>query len=286
MTSAYIRQSLPSTAELPCSDDIPVDNEDQNLIPNLLLLLLTHLWADRADWFFGVDMAIYHTTGVSPRVPAVPDAFLSLGVERLKDGETRSSYAVWEEQGVVPIFALEVVSQTPGAEYEKKRDLYAKLGVLYYVIYNRKFWRQGERQPFEVYKLEAGSYQLQQGEPYWMPEVGLGIGRCEIQFGNYPREVLTWYDETGIRHFSKAEQQQLRADQQQRLAEQQQLRAEQERLRADQQQRLAEQQQLRAEQERLRAEQERLRAEQEQLKRERLEEILRAQGIDPDNLPE
>lgn len=256
MTSAYIRQSLPSTAELPCSDDIPVNNEDQNLIPNLLLLLLTHLWADRADWFLGVDMAIYHTTGVSPRVPAVPDAFLSLGVERLKDGETRSSYAVWEEQGVVPTFALEVVSQTPGGEYEEKRDLYAKLGVLYYVIYNPKFWRK--RQPFEVYKLEAGNYQLQQGEPYWMPEVGIGIGRCEIQFGNFPREVLTWYDEMGVRHFSEAEQQRLQT-------EQQELRADQQELRADQQE---------------------LRADQEQLKRERLEEFLRAQGIDPDNLPE
>ncbi len=234
MTSSYIRQSLPSTAELPCSDDMPVDNEDQNLIPNLLLLLLTHLWADRFDWFFGVDMAIYHTTGVSHRVPAVPDAFLSLGVERLKDGETRSSYAVWEEQGVVPTFALEVVSQTPGGEYEAKRDLYAKLGVLYYVIYNPKFWRRGEHQLFEVYKLEAGNYQLQQGEPYWMPEVGLGIGRYETQFGNFPKEVLTLYDETGIRHFSEAEQERRRADQ-------------------------------------------------EQLKRERLEEILRAKGIDPDN---
>ena len=270
MTSAYIRQSLPSTAELPCSDDIPVNNEDQNLIPNLLLLL-THLWADRLDWFLGVDMAVYHTTGVSPRVPAVPDAFLSLGVERLKDGESRSSYAVWEEQGVVPAFALEVVSQTPGGEYEEKRDLYAKLGVLYYVIYNPKLWRRGEHQPFEVYKLEAGSYQLQQGDPYWMAEVGLGIGRYETQFGNLPKEVLTWYDERGIRHFSEAEQERLQK--------------EQERQRADQEQRRAEQQQRRADQEQQRADREQQRADREQLKREQLEEILRAQGIDPDNLP-
>ena len=256
MTSSYIRQSLPSTADLPCSDDIPVDNEDQNLLPNLLLLLLTHLWADRFDWFFGVDMAIYHTTGISPRVPAVPDAFLSLGVERLKDGETRSSYAVWEEQGVVPTFALEVVSQTPGGEYEEKRNLYAKLGVLYYVIYNPKFWRRGAHQPFEVYKLEAGSYQLQQGDPYWMPEVGLGIGRYETQFGNLPKEVLTWYDERGIRHFSEAEQERLQKEKEQRRADREQRRADQQQQRADR----------------------------EQLRRERLEEILRAQGIDPDNL--
>jgi Uma2 family endonuclease len=265
MTSAYIRQSLPSTAELPCSDDTPVDNEDQNLIPNLLLLLLTHVWADRADWFFAVDMAVYHTTGVNPRVPAVPDAFLSLGVERLKNGETRSSYAVWEEQGVVPTLVLEMVSQTPGGEYEEKRDLYAKLGVLYYAIYNPKYWRRGEYQPFELYKLEAGNYQLQQGEPYWMPEVGLGIGRCEIQFGNFPREVLTWYDEMGIRHFSEAEQQRLQTEQQELRAERAEVLLQEERL-------LREQAEAEAQQDRLRV--------------GRLEALLRAQGIDPDNLPE
>ena len=55
--------TLPSTEELPCSDDIPVDNEDQNFLPNLLLFMLIVLRADRMDWYFGVDMAVYHTTG-------------------------------------------------------------------------------------------------------------------------------------------------------------------------------------------------------------------------------
>lgn len=41
--------ALPSTAELPCSDDTPVDNEDQNLLPNLLLFLLLDLWSERLD---------------------------------------------------------------------------------------------------------------------------------------------------------------------------------------------------------------------------------------------
>lgn len=49
---------LPSTQELPCSDDTPVDNEDQNLLPNLLLFSLAILWSERMDWYFGVDMII------------------------------------------------------------------------------------------------------------------------------------------------------------------------------------------------------------------------------------
>jgi hypothetical protein len=34
---------LPTSDELPDSDDTPVDNEDQNFLPNLLLFLLEWL---------------------------------------------------------------------------------------------------------------------------------------------------------------------------------------------------------------------------------------------------
>lgn len=209
-------QHLPSTDELPCSDDTPVDNEDQNLLPNILLFLLNDLWSERMDWFFAVDMAIYHTTGVSPRVPVVPDAFLSLGVERRKAGKSRRSYAVWEEQGRVPILTLEMVSHKLGGEYDEKMEIYARLGVLYYVIYNPEFWQRDEHQPFELYRLVAGQYELQREEPYWMPEVGLGIGRCQLRFGNVLQEQLAWFDAEGNRHLGAAE---LERQQKERLAE-------------------------------------------------------------------
>lgn len=205
-----VNQRLPNADELPCSDDIPVDNEDQNLLPNLLLLLLTHLWSDRRDWYFGVDMAIYHTTGPSPLVPIFPDAFLSLGVERKKGGKSRRSYVIWEEGGTPPILALEMVSHQPGEEYTKKMEIYARLGVLYYIIYNPEFWQRDRHQPFEVYKLETGIYRLQIGEPYWMPEVGLGIGRYQAKVGGLPQEILTWYDAQENRH-RRAEEQERQA---------------------------------------------------------------------------
>jgi Uma2 family endonuclease len=204
--SQPLQQNLPSTADLPGSDDTPVDNEDQNLLPNLLLLLLTHLWSARMDWYFGVDMAVYHTTGKNPRVPVVPDGFLSLGVERKKGGKSRRSYATWEESDVVPSFVLEMVSHRPGDEYDEKLDLYTQLGVLYYLVYNPEFWRRDGHQPFELYKLENGVYQLQIGEPYWMPEVGLGIGRYQGVVGGLPQEMLTWYDQRGDRHLRPEEQ--------------------------------------------------------------------------------
>jgi Uma2 family endonuclease len=197
--------NLPSTTDLPCSDDTPVDNEDQNLLPNLLLLLLTGLWADRLDWYFGVDMAVYHTTGVSPKVPVVPDAFLSLGVERKKGGKSRRSYATWEEGDIVPSFVLEMVSHRPGGEYDEKMVIYANLGVQYYLVYNPEFWQRDRHQPFELYRLDRGIYQLLVGEPYWMPEVGLGIGRHRGMIGGIEQEMLTWYGAEGRRYLSAEE---------------------------------------------------------------------------------
>ncbi|MGD1901623.1 MAG: Uma2 family endonuclease [Geitlerinemataceae cyanobacterium] len=260
-----INQQLPSSYELPCSDDTPVDNEDQNLLPNLLLMLLSELWSERQDWYFGVDMAIYHTTGASPFVPIVPDGFLSVGVDRQKDGDSRRSYVMWEEQEIPPMFVLEMVSHTPGGEYDKKMEIYAKLGVRYYLIYNPKFWQRDRHQPFELYALEDGAYRLQTGELFWMPEVELGVGRYWTDVNGVDREILTWYDAAENRHPSKAEREFLRAEREQQRADREQQRAEEERQRA---------------------EEERQRADRERQVKERLAEFLRSQGFDPDELPE
>ncbi|MCS6960603.1 MAG: Uma2 family endonuclease [Pseudanabaenaceae cyanobacterium SKYGB_i_bin29] len=195
--------TLPSSAELPCSDDTPVDNEEQNLLPNLLLFVLRHIWHDRQDWFFGVDMGIYHTTGSNPRIPVIPDAFLSLGVPRKKGGKSRLSYVMWEENYTPPILVLEMVSHTPGKEYSEKMAIYQRLGVLYYVIYNPEYYQRDGHEPFEVYKLVEGEYQQQRGEPYWMAEVGLGIGRCWVE--GDPPEQLAWFDREGKRFLTPDE---------------------------------------------------------------------------------
>lgn len=206
MVQSEFELRLPRGDELPSSDDTPVDNELQNLIPNNLGVIIGFLWATRNDWFFGVDMAIYHTTGSNPTNFIVPDGFLSLGVPRIRAGNLRRSYVVWEENQVVPIWVMEIVSETYGGEYDEKMRKYASLGVLYYVIYNPEFWRRHQRQPFEVYRLVDGGYQRQVGEPVWMPEIGLGIGRGIGSYWGLQREWLYWYEESGNRYLSPEEQ--------------------------------------------------------------------------------
>ncbi|MBD2182094.1 Uma2 family endonuclease [Planktothrix sp. FACHB-1355] len=199
MLKHQLPRYLPSAEELPDSDETPVDNELQELIPGLLKAILLILWAERMDWFFGIDMGIYY----HPDYPAiVPDAFLSLGVERFYDEELRPSYVLWDEN-VVPTLVLEVVSQNYRKEYSDKLVEYQELGILYYVIYSS---RRRRKPRLEVHKLVNGNYELQSGNPIWMPEIGLGIG-CER--GNYSgvtREWLYWYDAEGKRYLTPEEQ--------------------------------------------------------------------------------
>lgn len=213
-------QYLPSAEELPDSDDTPVDNELQILVPTLLRGILAWLWSERQDWFFGVNMGVYY----EPKEPAiVPDGFLSLGVERRKSERGRLSYVLWEEKDIVPQLVLEVVSRTYGQEYQGKLLKYAQLGVMYYVVYNPDYWVRDKHQPFEVYRLVDSEYVRQQGDCVWLPEIGLGIGRGRGSFEGWNREWLYWYDRDGNRFLSPDE----------RIQQEQRLRDEEQRLRED-----------------------------------------------------
>lgn len=190
---------LPGAEDLPDSDEQPVDNQLQHLIPGLLEAILATIWAERWDWFFGVDLGIYY----HPEEPAIsPDGFLSLGVDRVIDEGLRLSYVLWEENNVMPILTIEVVSKNKGGEYKSKKDTYAEMGVLYYVIYN-PFRRRKPR--LEVYNLVKGKYQLQEGNPVWLPEIDLGIGTERGTYQGITREWLYWYNEQGERFLTPEE---------------------------------------------------------------------------------
>ncbi len=246
---------LPTAEELPHSDDTPVDNELQNDIPNFILNLLRLIWEKRQDWFFGVDMAVHYQFG-TPAI--VPDGFLALGVPRYKSKGGRLSYLLWQEENVLPILALEVISEEYNGEYEKKLEIYQDIGILYYAIYNplasqkRKY---KNRLSLEICKLANGDYQLippnEQGI-VWMPEISLGMG-CEVRsFATWEREWVYLYDEAGNRYLTADE--------------------------------IAEQERLIANQERIAKEQAEAIALQERQEKEKLKAYLRSIGVDPNKI--
>ena len=194
------RHCLPSAEELPDSDDTPVDNEIHILVPQVLQIILATLWSDRMDWYFGINMGIYYDPE-NPTDVIVPDGFLSIGVPRIIDEDLRLSYVLWDEL-VIPTMVLEVVSKNRRGEYTKKKEDFAKMGVLYYVIYNPLRKRKPR---LEVYKLENGKYELLAGEPVWLSEINLGIGREIGIYQGVEREWLYWYNQQGKRYLTPQE---------------------------------------------------------------------------------
>jgi Uma2 family endonuclease len=256
---------LPTAAELPDSDETPVDNELQNDTPNILLEILRWIWRDRSDWVWGVDMGVYHEPDLeqpkNSRV-IVPDGFLSIGVEQQRpDEDGRSSYVLWQDK-VLPTLVLEVVSKTYNGEYDQKLKDYQALGVLYYAIYN-PFSSKGthkQRQALEVYELRGDKYELMPlvvlpggGRMVWLSEIGLGIGYERGMRGDWQRDWLYWYDRSGVRYPTDAE------------------RAEQEKLAKEKAEVIA----IQERQEKL----------QECQEKERLAAYLRSIGINPDEIP-
>jgi Uma2 family endonuclease len=188
---------LPTAEDLPCSDDKPVDSELQELIPGLLKMILLDLWKDRTDWLFSIDMAFYYKPK-DKSTNIAPDGLLSLGLKSPPDENLRSSYVLWDEK-VIPQFALEIVSKSRGKEYTDKFKIYQSVGILYYLVYSPLSKKKAR---FQLYQLVDGEYVLQSdgSKPYWMPEIGLGIGAENQSYGNNQREWLYWYDENDVRY--------------------------------------------------------------------------------------
>ncbi len=87
---------------------------------------------NRDDIYVSGNLFIYYKKGV-PSAVIAPDVFVVIGVEKKK----RLSYKVWQEEGKVPNFVLEITSATTQENDETEKPLkYAALGVQEYFQYD------------------------------------------------------------------------------------------------------------------------------------------------------
>jgi hypothetical protein len=224
--------------------------------------------------------------------PIVPDVLLSLGVQRADDFSQRQnrSYFAWEF-GKDPEVCIEIVSNQEGDELKLskksqqkgktacKRDIYAQIGIRYYVVFDPLNQIQTQDQMngarLRVWSIAPEGYtELTQpqgiraiGQSVWLNAVGLGLTLWEGQFEDeVTRLWLRWCDRAGQVIPTGAEGQAM--ERQGRELERQRAEAEHERAEAEHQ----------------RAEAERQRADAERQRAERLADRMRAMGIDPDEV--
>lgn len=264
-------------SHLVIEDDTPVDNFQSELQQRLLVEPIYSAKALSLPILAAANVGLFYKLKGDP---IVPDMMLSLGVQRPADFSERRnrSYFVWEF-GKVPEVCIEIVSNAEGDELilskksqqkgkvASKKDIYAQIGVSYYVIFDPLQQIQGEQEmngallrvwtisPIGYTELTPPQGISNVGESIWLEGVGLGLTLWEGSYEeDLPRLWLRWCDQDGQVVPTGAEGQAFERQ--------------------------------RAEQERQRAEQEHQRAEQERQRAERLENYLRSQGIDPNQLPD
>jgi hypothetical protein len=232
-------------------DDTPKDSMFSEKQQRLLTEPLYSSWDAGRPFLSTANVGLFYAVH---QPPLVPDALLSLDIEAPGEfmAKEHRSYFVWEF-GKAPEAVVEIVSNREGGETTDKMLKYARIGIVYYAIYDPAGHVQSE--PLSVHVLRERSYAP--CSPDWLPVVGLGLTLWQGRFENSDAVSLRWCDRQGRIIPTGAE------------------RAEQERERADQERE-------RADQERERADQERERADQERIRTERLASQLRELGVTPD----
>ena len=228
------------------SDEPPLETDFHREQIDLLIRLLKYWWRERNDVYISGNLTVYYSAEETKKRD-----FRGPDVFVVLNTEQRDrrSWVLWEEGGKYPNVVIELLSDsTETVDKGKKKELYQNVWRL-----PEYYWFHPETMEFAGFRLKDGRYEAiapdAQGR-LASKELGLALGIHERQ--------LRWYTEAG------------------RLLPLPEVAAQE---RADQAEERAEQAEERAGQ----AEE---RAEQERQAKERLEDYLRAQGIDPNRLPE
>jgi Uma2 family endonuclease len=269
-------------SHLVIEDDTPVDNFQSEEQQRLLVEPVYSSKVLPAPFLVAANVGVFYKLNGDP---IVPDVLLSLGVQRPENYSERRnrSYFVWEF-GKVPEVCIEIVSNAEGDELKlspksqqkgktaTKKDIYAQIGVRYYVVFDPLRQIQGKDQmngaflrvwtisPVGFSELTPVEGIVAVGQSVWLDGIGLGLTLWEGEFEQESRRLwLRWCDSQGQVIPTGAE-----------AKETERQRAETERQRAETERQRAEQAESQLEAERRRAEQ--------------LAERLRAMGLDPDQV--
>jgi len=244
-------EDIPTTLDishLVIEDDTPVDNFLSELLQRLLVEPLYSAKVLPMPFLAAANVGLFYKLKA---FPIVPDVMLSLGVQRPDDFLERSnrSYFVWEF-GKVPEVCIEIVSNAEGDELTLskrsqqkgkticKKELYAQIGVAYYVVFDPLQQIQGEQEmngallriwvisPLGYVELTPPEGITTPGQAVWLEAIGIGLILWEGQFETVTQRWLRWCDREGHviptgaegqeRERQRAEAEQQRAD---RLAE-------------------------------------------------------------------
>ena len=119
--------ALREDVEYPDSDGQPMAETDPHREDMTYLVdALRYHFRDRSDIYVSGNLFLYDQEG-DPSACVAPDVFVVVGAAP----HQRKSYRLWQE-GVAPCLVVEVTSSSTRLEDERKKKLYARLGVREY----------------------------------------------------------------------------------------------------------------------------------------------------------
>ncbi len=128
------------------------EHELQTLMRELLRPLLARFLASRERVAHaGSDQFIYWKRG-DVKACVAPDLYV---LPEIRQERVIRSWKTWEEHGIVPSLAVEIVTTDVAKDYEEAPELYRALGVRELVIYDPKIEaapRRIKRWRFQIYR--------------------------------------------------------------------------------------------------------------------------------------
>lgn len=187
-------EEVPNIDDLVIQDDEPVDNVFVEKQQRLLTEPLYSSWPGPGH---GRSFKVLANVGLFyawKQPPVVPDVMLALDVPAdvdLSKKENRS-YFMWV-MAKRPDVVIEIVSDRRGGEDTEKLNLYAQIGVVYYVIFDPEQHLSSE--VLRIHRLDGTRFlPLPSGQ---MEEVGLGLVLWEGEFEGQHARWLRWCDAAG-----------------------------------------------------------------------------------------
>ncbi len=205
----------PGEVYYPESDGKPMaENTEQFNWIVFLVVGLKDLFADNPNVFVAGDLLWYPVKG-RVDIALAPDAMVAFG----RPMGYRGCYKQWEEGGIAPQVAFEVLSPNNTAvEMLDKLNAYGRFGVEEYYVFDpekKELWAWLRREALEPVKSVEGFQSPRLGVRFWPTAEGLKIVRPDGTTFEMPGETL----KRARREHERAEQEKQRAEQERQRAE-------------------------------------------------------------------
>jgi hypothetical protein len=176
----------------PVEDDVGESLLQRNLTEELRTNI-TSLVAERGEvMLVGASQFIYYRQ-FRPTDAVAPDVYVIPGVS---PDTPVTAWKVWERDGLVPSFALEVVSTDVWKDYEVSPRRYAELGVPELVVFDPEYRTRRDRVRWQLFRRVEGEFVLVETTDEdrvrskvlgcWLRTVGEGSA-CRVRLARDPR---------------------------------------------------------------------------------------------------